>query len=115
LLRRAHADVVFVNSTAALHGVPNVAEYAMSKAAIRAFADSLRAEENAQGLRVLSVYVGRTATPMQEQVAREEGRDYHPERLLQPEDVASAILAALMLPHTAEITDIHIRPNMPPA
>jgi len=35
---------------------------------------------------------------------------YRPELLLQPEDVASIVLAALSLPRTAEVTDLAIRP-----
>jgi NADP-dependent 3-hydroxy acid dehydrogenase YdfG len=49
---------------------------------------------------------------MQEQLFRDEGREYRPERLLQPDDVASIVLAALALPWTAEVTDIHIRPML---
>ena len=53
---------------------------------------------------------GRTASPMQAAVHAAEGSRYRPEALLQPEDVAAAILAALALPRTAELTDLHIRP-----
>lgn len=113
-LRQARGEVIFVNSSIALRGGAGLAEYSMSKAAMHALAESLRAEENAQGVRVTSVYVGRTATPMQERVARAEGSAYRPERLLQPEDVAAAIVSAVTLPHSAEITDLHIRPRMPP-
>ncbi len=58
---------------------------------------------------MLSVYLGRTATPMQEALFREEGKTYHPEMLLQPEDVASVVVQALMVSPTAEVTDISIR------
>ena len=81
---------------------------------MHAFAESLRSEENAAGLRVLSVYLGRTATPMQQRVALAEGVAYEPERLLRPEDVASTVIGALTLPRGAEITDIHIRPRVAP-
>ena len=59
---------------------------------------------------MITVFPGRTATPMQEEVHRYEGRDYDPERFLQPRDVAAAVLNALALPRTAEVTDLHIRP-----
>jgi len=51
---------------------------------------------------------------MHETISRQEGRAYHPETLLQPEDVASVVLNALMLPPTAEVTDISIRPMARP-
>ena len=69
-------------------------------------------EVNQHGVRVLSVFLGRTASRMQQAVHEHEGRDYHPERLLQPSDVASIVLSALLLPCTAEVTDLHIRPML---
>jgi NADP-dependent 3-hydroxy acid dehydrogenase YdfG len=73
-------------------------------------ADSLRDEVNADGIRILSVYPGRTATPRIEALHAKEGRPYQPGLLLQPEDVASVVLNALTLPWTAEVTNISIRP-----
>lgn len=104
-------QVVFVNSSAAVRPRGGVAAYAASKAALRALADALRDELNPAGVRVLSVFPGRTASAMQEEVHRLEGKPYRPERLLQPADVAAAIVAALELPVTAELTDLHIRPG----
>jgi short-subunit dehydrogenase len=72
-------------------------------------ADSLRAEVNPLGVRVLSLYPGRTATPMQAQVFALEGRPYTPDRLMQPEDVAHTAVAALALPRSAEVSDIHVQ------
>ena len=112
LLRTARGQVVFVNSSAAVNPGAQNGAYAASKGALRCLADSLRAEVNAEGIRVLSLYPGRTATPMQESIFRAEGRAYDPARLLQPEDVAAMAVAALRLPRTAEVTDIHIRPML---
>ena len=109
-LRRRHGQIVFVNSSAGVTARRTLSQYAASKHALRALADSLREEVNPDGIRVLSVFLGRTATRMQEAVHRAEGRPYRPERLLQPEDVASVIVHALGLPRTAEVTDIHMRP-----
>jgi len=77
---------------------------------LRAVADGLREEVDRQGVRVLTVFPGRTATAMQEEVHRFEGRAYDPERFLRPGDVAAMVLNALALPRTAEVTDIHVRP-----
>ena len=109
-LRRAPGDIVFVNSLVVANPRAGVAVYAASKAGLRAFADSLRAEVNAAGVRVLSLFPGRTATPMQEELMRHEEREYRPEVLLQPEDVAAAMLSAVTLPRTAELTELSIRP-----
>ncbi len=104
-------QVVFVNSSAGFYPArAGWVGYSASKHALRALADGLRDEVNPQGVRVLTVFPGRTATPMQEEVHRYEGRPYDPERFLQPEDVAAAVVSALALPRTAEVTDLHVRP-----
>jgi NADP-dependent 3-hydroxy acid dehydrogenase YdfG len=110
LLKAHRGQVVFLNSTVGLEARGQVAQYAASKHSLRALADSLRDEVNGDGIRVLSLYLGRTATPMQAQVFKNENRDYRPELLLQPEDVATVLINALTLPRTAEVTEIRMRP-----
>jgi len=115
LLAAARGQIVFINSSVGLTAKrSDVGQYAATKHALKAITDSLREEVNPKGIRILAVYLGRTATPMQESICRKEGRVYHPETLLQPEDVASVVLQALMLPPTAEVTDISIRPMTRP-
>ena len=111
LLTTTRGQIVFINSSAGLSAKrPEVGQYSATKHALKAIADSLREEVNSKGIRVLTLYLGRTATPMQEALSRQEGKVYHPEKLLQSEDVASIVVHALMLPATAEITDISMRP-----
>jgi NADP-dependent 3-hydroxy acid dehydrogenase YdfG len=114
LLRRRQGQVVFINSSVGLTARGQVGSYAASKHALKALADSFREEVNAEGVRVLSVYLGRTASPMQAMIHAMEGKAYHPEYLLQPSDVAAVVLNALCLPRTAEVTDINIRPMRKP-
>lgn len=114
LLRERRGQVVFVNSSAGLAAAPNVSQYAVTKFGLKALADSLRGEVNASGIRVLSVFPGRTATPMGQAVHALEGKSYDGGRLVQPEDVAMAVVEALLLPATAEITDLVIRPLQKP-
>jgi NAD(P)-dependent dehydrogenase (short-subunit alcohol dehydrogenase family) len=113
LLRARQGQVVFVNSTAGQVARAGVSQYAATKHALRALSDALRDEVNPQGIRVLSVFLGRTATPMQAAIHEVEGRQYRPEHLLQPADVAVAVTAALQLPRTAEMTDLRLRPMLP--
>ena len=110
MLRSRQGQIVFINSSAGLNASPNVGQYAATKHALKAVADSLRQEVNAEGLRVLSIYPGRTASPMQEAVFKMEGREYRPELLMQPEDLAAVIINTLTLPRSAEVTDINVRP-----
>ncbi|MGW4379705.1 SDR family oxidoreductase [Kitasatospora sp. NPDC004531] len=110
-LRLARGHVVFVNSGAGLRADPTWGSYAASKFATRALADALRQEEHAHGVRVTSVYPGRTATAMQVKVHQQEGKEYDPAKWIAPESVATAVLAALDLPRDAEITEITVRPG----
>ena len=109
-LIRRQGQVVFINSSISPISSAGLGQYMAMKYALRGIADSLRAEVNAAGVRVLSVFPGRTATPMQEALHRRRSQRYAPDDLLQPADIATAILSALALPRTAEVTDLHIRP-----
>lgn len=110
LLKAAHGQIVFVNSSVGTRVKEGVGGYAATKHALKAVADTLRMEVNPFGIRVLSVYPGNTATPMQQAIQRQTGQHVAPENLLAPADVAAVILNALLLPRTAEVTDIHLRP-----
>jgi len=111
LLTASRGQIVFVNSSVGLTArQPDLGQYSATKHALKAIADSLREELNPKGIRVLSLYLGRTATPLQEARFREEGKSYRPELLLQPEDIASVVVHALTLATTAEVTDISMRP-----
>lgn len=113
LLRRGPGQIVFVNSSIVLGGArASTSQFAASQHAVRAFADTLRQEVNPDGIRVVCVYPGRTATSRQARLYEKEGRAYKPELLLQPEDIATMVVAALALPSTAEVTDISIRPML---
>jgi NADP-dependent 3-hydroxy acid dehydrogenase YdfG len=114
ILIERKGQIVFINSSAGLSAGTGVSQYAATKHALKALADSLRAEINAEGVRVLSVYPGRTASPMQVRVHEMEKKAYHPERLMQPENVAEMVVHALGMPRTAEVTDLTIRPMAKP-
>jgi short-subunit dehydrogenase len=107
---KRQGQIVFINSIT-IHSIKaRFGQYAATKHALKAIADSLRAEVNSDGVRVISIYPGSTASPMQTSIRKTEGREYNPARLLQPEDVASTIINTLQLARTAEVTDINIRP-----
>lgn len=110
-LRAARGTVVLVNSGAGLFAHPQWSAYAASKHGLRAFADSLRGEEAAHGVRVSSVYPGRTATPMQEKVHGQEGKEYDADDWVRPSTVAAAILHVLDLPGDATIPDLTVKPR----
>ena len=110
LLRKSAGQIVFINSSAGLRSPAGTGQFSATQHAFRSLADSLRDEINPDGIRVLSVYPGRTATPRLAKLFEKEGRAYRPELLLQAVDVAEMVTHSLRLPRTAEVTDISIRP-----
>jgi NADP-dependent 3-hydroxy acid dehydrogenase YdfG len=108
-LRASNGHVVLINSGSALRANANWGAYAASKSALKAYADVLRAEE--PDIRVTTVFPGRTATEMQRGVRQAEGGDYQPEKYLQPDTVALAVLNAITMPQDAHPTEVIIRPR----
>jgi NADP-dependent 3-hydroxy acid dehydrogenase YdfG len=110
LLRKCQGQIVFINSSAGLRSPAASGQFSATQHAFRAIADSLRDEVNPDGIRVLSVFPGRTATPRMAEFYEKQGKTYRPELLMQAEDVAEMVTHSLSLPRTAEVTDISIRP-----
>jgi NADP-dependent 3-hydroxy acid dehydrogenase YdfG len=108
-LRSARGHVVFINSGAGRSPSPGLASYAASKFALRAFADSLRADEPA--LRVTTVYPGRIDTDMQRDLVAYEGGDYNPDRFLKPVTVAKVVADAIATPADGDVHEVVIRPH----
>lgn len=109
-LTLSQGQVVFMNSSLGLKARAGLSQYAATKHALKAVADSLRDECNVSGVRVCSLYLGATATPMQAAIHAKQCREYKPQSLLQPDDVASLVTSVLALPRTAEVTEIMVRP-----
>jgi NAD(P)-dependent dehydrogenase (short-subunit alcohol dehydrogenase family) len=110
------STVVLLNSSHGLAAPARTGPYAATKYALRALADAYRDEVNARGIRVLSIYCGKTATEMQQRIYRDRGQASRygeiEDHILQPDDVAAIIVSTVALPQTAEVTDIQIRPLM---
>lgn len=110
-VRRERGTVVFVNSGAGLRANAGWGSYAASKHALKALADALRDEEAEYGVRVSSVYPGRTATEMQRKVRTQEGAAYDPATFIDPGTVAATIAFVLEAPRDAALTDVTVRPG----
>ena len=110
-LRAARGQVVFINSGSGLNVSPGLASYSASKFALRAFADSLRADEPL--LRVTSIHPGRVDTDMQHDLVAYEGGGYDPAKYLTPQTVAAAVVQAIATPPDAHTHQVVIRPRGP--
>lgn len=108
-LHRGAGRVVFINSGAGRNASAGMAAYSASKFALRAFADSLRADE--PGLRVTSVYPGRTDTAMQQELVAFEGGHYDPARFLRAETVAGVVANVVTAPPDAHMHEVVVRPR----
>lgn len=106
-LRRSRGQVVFVNSGSGRAVSPGMASYSASKFALRAFADSLRADEPA--LRVTTVYPGRVDTDMQRELVAFEGGEYDPARFLRPQTVAEVVANVVATPPDGHVHEVVIR------
>jgi len=107
-LRAAGGIVMLVNSGSGLTARPPLATYGVSKFALRGYAEALRQEE--PGIRVSTVYPGRTDTEMQRTVRAAEEGSYQPAAYLRPDTVAGVIVSVLRLPADGTIPDLVLRP-----
>jgi NADP-dependent 3-hydroxy acid dehydrogenase YdfG len=109
-LRAARGRVIMINSGAGLRVNPNWGSYGASKFALRGYAEALRAEEEPNGVRVTTIYPGRTATQMQRDVRAAEGGAYDPSDYLRPETVAEAVMFVMRTPRDGQLTELTLRP-----
>lgn len=110
-LRAARGTVVAVNSGSGYAAKGDRGAYSASKFALRAWADALRQEELAAGVRVSSVHPGRVDTEMQHELRAAEQGAYEAEQYLRPATVAAAIGFVLRAPEDAVVTSLDLRPR----
>jgi len=108
-LRASRGQVIFINSGSGLNASPGLAAYSASKFALRAFADSLRADE--PSLRVTSIHPGRVDTAMQRDLVAYEGGNYDPVDFLTPQTVAGVVAQVVATPPDAHTHQVVIRPR----
>ncbi len=110
LLKQCSGQIVFLNSTAGLRCWAGLGLYAASKHALRALADALRQELGDAGVRVLSVYPGKTATAMQDALREGQGRSLDTTVQIRPDDLARTIVETMESSGRAQVTDLKILP-----
>ena len=109
---RRRGTVVNVSSMAGVRAsILSGPAYSAAKSALNSFTDSINLAERAHGIRACAVCPGEVETPIMEL------RPYPPSSearatMLQPEDVAEAILLVAALPQRAAIELILIRPTV---
>ncbi|HEV3259911.1 MAG TPA: SDR family oxidoreductase [Gemmataceae bacterium] len=111
MLERHSGFIVYVSSIAGKRASPlGGAAYAASKFGMSALGLCLAAEEKDSGIRVSVIYPGEVETPIldvrPEPVSAEQRR-----QILQPEDVAAAVLFVVTLPPRVSVPELVIKPT----
>jgi len=113
-LSKGKGAVIFLNSSSINGRVnENLVAYTATKSALKSMADSLRKEVNTKGIRVTTVYLGKTDTPMQKKASNLFDYDYKADRMMNPTSVAKIICDTALSPREIECTDLYLRPSMP--
>ena len=107
---RKHGAIVNIASLAGRNGFVGGTAYSASKHAVLGFAKSLMLEVRKDNIRVITICPGSVDTPL----IRTQGMlSPNIDRILQPEDVAETVLAALALPERALVSELDVRPTNP--
>ena len=104
MLRRRRGHIVMIASTAALRGFAGGTAYAAAKFGLNGFAQSLFYETRSSNLRVTTIYPSSVNTDMM----RQSGLAGHEERMIQPVDIARAVVAALQADDRATLKEIEV-------
>ncbi|PYS67030.1 MAG: short chain dehydrogenase, partial [Acidobacteria bacterium] len=104
MLQRRCGHIVMIASTAALRGFAGGAAYAAAKFGLNGFAQSLFYETRSSNVRVTTIYPSSVNTDMTRQSRLVE----HEERLIQPVDIARAVVAALQADDRATLKEIEV-------
>lgn len=115
-LLESKGTLVQVSSTSGRVASPTASAYSASKFGIAAFAESLRLEVTAQGVRVVVVEPGFTATELTSHATDPASRAMADQlaasiRTLAPEDIANAVVFAAAQPHHVSVGEILVRPT----
>ncbi len=109
LKRQKQGDLIFIGSEAALSGGRNGAAYCASKFGLRGFAQSLREECAASGVRVGIINPGMVATEFFDDLDFRPGKS--PDQHLTPGDVADAVSLMLNTRQGTVIDEINLSPQ----
>jgi NAD(P)-dependent dehydrogenase (short-subunit alcohol dehydrogenase family) len=100
-------SIVNVLSMSSKRAFPNLAAYNASKFGALGFTNTLREELRSEGVRVIAVLPGATDTPIWDTLWPDAPRH----KMIRPETVASALVAALKLPPESTVEELDLMPT----
>ncbi len=107
---RRRGSIVNISSLAGRNGFAGGTAYTASKHAVLGFSRSLMLEVRTDNVRVITICPGSVDTPL---MRTQTAFATRLEQILQPEDVADTVLAALALPARAMVSELDVRPTNP--
>jgi NADP-dependent 3-hydroxy acid dehydrogenase YdfG len=111
MLQRRDGVIINISSTAGKRPGPlGGAAYAASKFGMRALGLCLAAEEKDNGVRVSTIYPGEVNTPILDARPQPVSAEQR-QLILQPEDVAAAVLFVATLPPRVSVPELVIKPT----
>lgn len=112
MIERDSGTIIFIGSIAAIEQYPGRAPYGAAKAAVRAFANSLRMDVVGHKIRVSVVNPGKVRTAFAllkyDGNAEKAKEEYEVCRPLEAVDIADAVSYIAMAPHHVQITEINL-------
>ena len=118
MLERGRGHIVTISSNAGRKVFPGLAVYSASKFFVEALAQGLRLETADTGLKVTTIQPGNVATELISMSADEEALEEYGQpgesRVLDPEDVATSVVHALVQPEHVGVNEILIEPRDEP-
>jgi short-subunit dehydrogenase len=106
MIRKGKGTIIQMLSIASIKAFAVGTAYGASKFGALGFTNALREEVRNKGVKVISVMPGAVETTAWDEEEREE---YH-EKMMQPEDIAQAIVGILRQPQRTLIEEIVLRP-----
>ncbi|MGL5929676.1 MAG: SDR family NAD(P)-dependent oxidoreductase [Dermatophilaceae bacterium] len=115
-LLACEGTVVQMSSMAARAVRPGASGYYASKFAVNGFSEGLRQEVTEHGVRVVVIEPGTTETALRRRITHTQSREAIDARVatyrqLQPEDVAAAVMYAVLAPDHVAVNEILLRPT----
>ena len=99
--------IIFINSVGGRQTFPEWSSYSASKFGLKAFADSLRSEVAADGIKVTTIFPASVNTPMQDSLPY----DWDRTKMLKAKDVAKSVIHCFSQPDNVMIKELDIENN----
>ncbi|CAN5505316.1 SDR family oxidoreductase [soil metagenome] len=111
MLKRQQGDIVNVSSIGGKNGFASASIYTATKHAVMGFAASLLLEVRKDNIRIITVCPGSVDTNFFTSPGKKKSPSSNV--ILEAEDIADMVVAAVKLPSRAMVTEIEVRPSNP--